>query len=841
MQQFRRRLLAALCFLSLALSFIFNGGFATGSANSATSVLPAMACPSPFTVNHLGDTADASIGDGVCADASGNCTLRAAVQEANASACSPLTINLSLSGVINLGAELPHLDHLYLTIIGPGAASLNVHRNSAVKFRIFTVKAGKTVNLNGLTVSGGDADDGGGIQNSGTLNVNNCVISGNYSSYNGGGGIQNFAALNLNQSTLTGNSSNFAGGGLTMINGGTATITGSTISGNPATGGGVVIQGINTPANVTISNTTISGNTASVHCGGLLNVTRGAASNVTIINSTIARNAGAVGSGICNGGYDGSATLSLKNTIVANNTGGPQLSNAGSEGVTTSLGNNLISDASLPAVAGDLLNTNPILAQLGNYGGPTRTHALLPGSPAINAGNNADTAEIDQRGVLRAFEGTVDIGSFESRGFTMAISGGNNQSAMINTAFANPLRVAVTSGFGDPVNGGLVTFEPPVFDASAAFAPNPAAIKSGQASPTATANASGGSYTVTAMANGANAVTFNLTNTCLGKGCASMLNAQAGKSVSDNDSDEQDQTQSEAVLNAGHAFKPKGCFTCDFGLPGDLPLDLVPALIERDRMYMAEQPGMRTKHLPLRIDFNTGNLLSGGRYLFDTFGEAEDYLHWVTNDFILDGVSFLQRPIFLAPECYAWKVIGTCEFSPVGTQIIMRTERFSVPSGNLEHLLKQKWDDVQAEAQARGMASVWLTYNDEENLAQLVYFTDRIVPQDPNQPDFASLGTLESAPPLGHLFDSYGWTKTFDRTQWVLTIWFPFVTGDHGQPSLWPHSPPFPQPFSGDGVCEVSRGENSTNSPTDCGPKCGNGVCNPGETTQNCPGDCRLP
>ena len=623
-----------------------------------------------------------------------------------------------------------------------------------------------------------------------------------------------------------------------MVNGGTATITGSTISGNTSEGGGILVQTINTPANVTISNSTISGNTASVSCSGVFNVANGAASNVTIINSTIVRNTGAGGSGICNGGANGTATLNLKNTIVANNTGAPQVSTGGT-GVTNSLGNNLISDASLPAVAGDLLNTNPVLATLGNYGGPTRTHALLPGSPAINAGNNTDVSEIDQRGVVRAHQGTVDIGAYESRGFTMAISGGDNQSAFINTAFANPLRATVTSGFGDPVNGGLVTFEPPVFGASATLFPNPAAIKSGQASLTATANASGGSYAVTATANGANAVTFNLTNTCLGKGCASLLNAQAGKPVGD--SDEQDQTQSEAVLKAGHAFKPKGCFTCDFGLPGDLPLNLVPPLIERDRMYMAEQPGMRTKHLPLRIDFSTGNLLSGGRYLFDTFGEAEDYLNWVTNDFILDGVSFLQRPIFLAPECHAWKVIGTREFSPVGTQIIMRTERFSVPNGNLKHLLKQKWDDVQAEAQARGMASVWLTYNDEENLAQIVYFTDRIVPQDPNQPDFASLAALENAAPLGHLFDSYGWTKTFDRTQWVLTIWFPFVTGDHGRPSLWPHSPPFPQPFSGDGVCEVSRGETHANSPSDCGPRCGNGVCNAGENTQNCPGDCRLP
>jgi hypothetical protein len=299
----------------------------------------------------------------------------------------------------------------------------------------------------------------------------------------------------------------------------------------------------------------------------------------------------------------------------------------------------------------------------------------------------------------------------------------------------------------------------------------------------------------------------------------------------------------QSALQAKHtAKKPKGCFTCDFGLPGDLPLPQVPPLIERDRMYMAEQPGMRTKHLPLRIDSATGNLLSGGRYLFDTFDQAKDYKDWVTNDFILDGVKFLERPIFLAPECHAWRVVGVQHFGPVETQIIVRTERWSVPEGHqLEQRLKNRWDAIKDEAEQRGLTSVWLTYNEEEHLAQLVYFANRIVPADPNIPDFASLAALESAPPLGQLLDLYGWSKTFDRTQWVLTIWFPFELGDHGAPSLWPLSPPFPQPFSGDGVCEVSRGEKHSNSPTDCGPKCGNGVCNLGETTQNCPGDCRLP
>jgi len=102
------------------------------------------------------------------------------------------------------------------------------------------------------------------------------------------------------------------------------------------------------------------------------------------------------------------------------------------------------------------------------------------------------------------------------------------------------------------------------------------------------------------------------------------------------------------------------------------------------------------------------------------------------------------------------------------------------------------------------------------------------------------LEALEFATPLGHAFDDQGWPKTFDRTQWVLNIWFPFVLGDRGEPSLWTHSPPLPEPSCGDSVCEVSRGERHATCPGDCPPSCGDGVCQTGEDTHNCPGDCWL-
>ena len=285
-------------------------------------------------------------------------------------------------------------------------------------------------------------------------------------------------------------------------------------------------------------------------------------------------------------------------------------------------------------------------------------------------------------------------------------------------------------------------------------------------------------------------------------------------------------------------IKARGAFTCDFSLPGSLPLDQVAPLIERDRMYMAERPGMQRKQIPLSIDFATGNLFSGGRYLFDTKQDAVKYKSWVENDFVLDGIHFFDRPFFLSPACYSWGVIGAHNFKKVPHQVAVRTERWSVPHESQKEMLRQKFPALLATAEANGMTGVWLLYNKQEQLAQIVYFADRVVSPDP----FASLGALQAVTPLGAAFNSQpGWTKTFDRTQLVLTVWFPFELGDHGSPSLWPNSPPLPMPNEADGVCEVSRGENYVTAPNDCGPTCGNKVCDLGENTQTCPGDCRLP
>jgi hypothetical protein len=280
-----------------------------------------------------------------------------------------------------------------------------------------------------------------------------------------------------------------------------------------------------------------------------------------------------------------------------------------------------------------------------------------------------------------------------------------------------------------------------------------------------------------------------------------------------------------------------GAFSCDFGLPPTMDFAEVPGILERDRMYQSAQAGFLRKLIPLRIDFATGDLLSGGRYLFASREDADAYKSWLENEFVLDGTPFFSRPYFLEPDCHAWSVIGSHDFAPTDApHSVMRTERWSVPVDNQRKLLSDRWPSLVTTARARGLAGVWLLYNKQEQLVSLVYFGKPVAP-DPNVPDFAALAGLEYAPALGEIFDDQGWTQAFDRTHWTLTTWLPFAAGDHGEPSLWPNSPPFPMPYPGDGVCEVSRGEDATTAPMDCSATCGDGIAQPGENNQSCPGD----
>jgi hypothetical protein len=325
---------------------------------------------------------------------------------------------------------------------------------------------GGTLTINASSISGNEAwggrygTYGGGISNGGTAMINNSTISGNSANAgNGchGGGIANTGTMAIAASSISGNSVDRYGCGSCYNSGGiytagivqyddegeiiyiryaTMTIDASTVNNNSAAyGGGIFDGGAGT---VTIHASTISGNSANGSGGGIDNrgtmrvnsstVSGNAAQGYDVVNGSLVAGTG--------GGIDSPSTTTLLMSIVAGNTGGD------AAGGFDSLGYNLIGNTggSSGWVGTDLLNKSPKLGPLQYNGGPTMTMALLPGSPAIDAGSNdliPAGVQNDQRGpgfqrIVNATgkpTATVDIGAFEWQPYvsSFAVAWGNQK------------------------------------------------------------------------------------------------------------------------------------------------------------------------------------------------------------------------------------------------------------------------------------------------------------------------------------------------------------------------------------------------------------------------------
>ncbi len=225
--------------------------------------------------------------------------------------------------------------------------------------RIFNVTSGATVTLKSLTLRdangvGGGGGDGGALLNYGTTTLDRCTLTAN--SAGSGGAIRNApsAVMTLTQCTLAGNYSSIYGGGGAIVNYSSLSLLQCTLTGNSNGGFGGGIYNETGGGVVTLINTIVAGNSSpDIFSYGVL--TR---SGMNIVQST--------------GDYGGSS--------------GP---------------------APITAV--------PLLAPLGNYGGPTQTMPPLPGSPAVDAGDDAAAAGLstDQRGLPRLSGDHVDIGAVE--------------------------------------------------------------------------------------------------------------------------------------------------------------------------------------------------------------------------------------------------------------------------------------------------------------------------------------------------------------------------------------------------------------------------------------------
>jgi hypothetical protein len=357
-------------------------------------------CPETVTVQNTADNGAGSLRKAlstVCAGGTINFSDALAGQ----------TITLT-SGPLTLGKNV--------TIDASAASALGISGSNAD--RVFIVNAGTTATVKYLTVKDGFGWQlAGGILNNGSLTLDHVIVTQNVMAtdsgdfWQGGGGIYNgdSSALNLIDSSVTNNTAGWSGGGVYSFFNSTTNIVRSTISGNTS---GDVGGGIRSLGNMWITNSTISGNTSTGWHGGAIFHTDG---NMEILNSTIANNKGPdwAPSAIFNGSFGGPVpTLKLTNTIISGNQWYACEHWTGAN-ILISGGNNLVQDDTCNPVASDLIGMNALLGALADNGGPTWTHALLAGSPAIDAGNDAACPATDQRGIARPQGPNCDIGSFE--------------------------------------------------------------------------------------------------------------------------------------------------------------------------------------------------------------------------------------------------------------------------------------------------------------------------------------------------------------------------------------------------------------------------------------------
>ena len=337
----------------------------------------------------------------ITVDADNTCTLTEAITAANSDAATggcPAGVSgadiIILKTNVNLTEALPVIT-TSITLEGGG---YTIDGNNIVE-NVLHITADGDLTLNETTVTGGNTTgSGGGIYNDGIVELNSCTINHN-SAEADGGGIDNSGTLTLNNSTVSHNSAVY-GGGLNNSSLGKATVNNTTISDNSAEvdGGGIENNGT-----ITLNNSTISHNSAGTKGGGI-DIWNNE-STVTLKNSIVSGNT-AVGNGYEIYIAEGVINANSYNLFGhSGETDGEAFYNftPGSSDVSVT------GDSTLPTALTNILD--PTLA---NNGGPTKTHALVQGSPAIDLNTTCSTSlSTDQRGSRRPAGKGCDAGAFE--------------------------------------------------------------------------------------------------------------------------------------------------------------------------------------------------------------------------------------------------------------------------------------------------------------------------------------------------------------------------------------------------------------------------------------------
>lgn len=344
-----------------------------------------------------------------------------------------------------------------VAIQGTGMDQLTVRRDpgATTDFRIFTiVSSALNVAIADMTITGGKlvSSTGAGIfLATASATIDRTTISGNSTNFNGGGIVcTSGGSLIVRDSNITANTAaNDSDGGGFLLVSSSAIFERSTLANNKAFGRGGAIR-VNGNSTLIIRQSTISGNAAAVTGAVEINTVTG---SVMIHNSTITAN---TASDSRSGLFIllGTPIVQILSTVLSGNF--PAGSDLSMPSNTTSIGNSAIGSITASPTFTDLGGNLPLgldvrLAPLANNGGFTQTHAILNGSPLLDAGNNPDAQITDQLGLPRVIGGSIDIGATEFQDTSFIVNNRAAQRSRLTTIkvnFVNPINAATLSTLG---------------------------------------------------------------------------------------------------------------------------------------------------------------------------------------------------------------------------------------------------------------------------------------------------------------------------------------------------------------------------------------------------------
>ncbi len=384
-----------------------------------------------FTVNTTADAPDALPGDGVCADAAGQCSLRAAVQEADAAPyVSAITITVPAGSYVLMLGPLTVTANL---VVLDGAGSATTFISAAGNSAVLDISIPAGMEINRATITGGNALGGGGIDNQGSLVLSRSSVSGNVAGAHGGGGIFNNGSLKLVGSSVANNTGGFFGGGI--YNTGTLVLSRSSVVSNTASGVGNG-GGIYNFGTVIVSDSSVVSNTATYGGGGTLAVVASA-----IVSNTAN---GGPGSGYGGGLYNDVATAIVVKSAISNNTGayaGGAIYNdgGGSVAVTTSA----ISHNTAGSYGGGIVNN-------------TSTFTLINSTINGNAASHFNGGGVDNFGGTMTITSSTIVSNSASSDYGGALY--NSSSDVADAGAVTVTNSTIVSNTAVAPGGGISNF-----------------------------------------------------------------------------------------------------------------------------------------------------------------------------------------------------------------------------------------------------------------------------------------------------------------------------------------------------------------------------------------------